>query len=202
MSSLLEADQPRPGLRERKKAKTRAIIQEQALRLFREHGYDATTIESIAEAAEVSPSTFFRYFPTKEDVVLYDAIDPIAIEAFRRQPPDMTPIQAFRAAMNEVVATLNAQQVAEQRQRSSLIFSAPALRAAALDDALRTLEVFSEIVAERVGRSPDDLMVRSFVGAITGALLAALLPAFVEGSPDFGAQMDQALDFVEEGFRF
>ena len=53
----LEADQPRPSLRERKKAKTRAAIQEHALRLFHEQGYEETTVEQIADAAEVSPST-------------------------------------------------------------------------------------------------------------------------------------------------
>ncbi|HEY8761016.1 MAG TPA: helix-turn-helix domain-containing protein, partial [Candidatus Dormibacteraeota bacterium] len=58
MSLVLEADPPRPGLRERKKAKTRAAIQEHALRLFAERGYEATTVGEIAEAAEVSPSTF------------------------------------------------------------------------------------------------------------------------------------------------
>jgi AcrR family transcriptional regulator len=64
------------GLRERKKAKTRAAIQAHALRLFAKQGYDETTIDQIADAAEVSQSTFFGYFPTKEDVVLHDRFDP------------------------------------------------------------------------------------------------------------------------------
>jgi hypothetical protein len=64
-------------MRERKKARTRAAIREHALRLFREHGYGATTVEQIAEAAEVSPATFYRYFPTKEDVVLDNDASPL-----------------------------------------------------------------------------------------------------------------------------
>src|SRR5260370_2276893 len=65
------------GLRERKKLKTKEAIQREALRLFKERGYAETTIEQIAAAAEISPSTFFNYFPTKEDVVLFDRYDPM-----------------------------------------------------------------------------------------------------------------------------
>src|ERR1700755_3461701 len=89
------------GLRERKKARTRATIRQEALRLFREQGYQATTVEQIAAAAEVSPSTFFRYFPTKEDVVLQDDMDIRLVEAFARQPADLAPIAAVRAAVRE-----------------------------------------------------------------------------------------------------
>jgi AcrR family transcriptional regulator len=77
---------PPLGLRERKKARTRAAIQEQALHLFAAQGYAATTVRQIADAAEVSESTFFRYFPTKEDVVMHDRFDrsrPFAV----RSPP-------------------------------------------------------------------------------------------------------------------
>ena len=87
MDAIGTDDPPKLGLRERKKAKTRAAIQEQALRLFREQGYEETSIEAIAEAAEVSPSTVFRYFPTKPDLVIYDDLDDRMIEAFRASPP-------------------------------------------------------------------------------------------------------------------
>src|SRR6516164_11415484 len=95
------AAQARPGLRERKKARTRAAIREHALRLFREQGYDATTVEQIAAADDVSPSTFFRYFPTKEDVVLQDGMDTRTMEALARQPRDLPPIAAVRSALRE-----------------------------------------------------------------------------------------------------
>src|SRR5215203_7523738 len=90
---------PKAGLRERKKAKTRAEIQRHALKLFGERGYEATTVAQIAEAAEVSESTFFRYFPTKEDVVLWDEFDPLVFEALRAQPAELSTIRALRNAI-------------------------------------------------------------------------------------------------------
>src|SRR5579884_1838391 len=91
-----DASEPPRGLRERKKAKTKAAIQHHALRLFQQQGYDTTTVEQIAEAAEISPSTFFRYFPNKEDVVLYDDFDPLIFAAFEAQPADLSPLEAMR----------------------------------------------------------------------------------------------------------
>ena len=101
MTALRGGNQPALGLRERKKAKTRAAIQRHALRLFREQGYEATTVEQIAEAAEVSPSTFFRYFRTKEEVALYDDLDPLFIAAFEAQPAELSPVQAMRQTWNK-----------------------------------------------------------------------------------------------------
>src|SRR3954449_1021343 len=106
-----------PGLRERKKRKTRETIRREALRLIQLQGYDATTVEQIADAAEVSPSTFFRYFPTKEDVVLHDELDSRMIESLRAQPPELGPIAALRRTMRAVFAGLSEAEAARELQR-------------------------------------------------------------------------------------
>src|SRR5690242_4622205 len=102
-----------PGLRERKKEKTRRTIQEHALRLFAEQGYDATTIEQIAEAAEVSPSTLFRYFPTKEDIVVQDDYDPLLVERLIAQPPEVPPVRALRNAFGEAMQGIPGSELGE-----------------------------------------------------------------------------------------
>jgi AcrR family transcriptional regulator len=191
----------KPGLRERKKARTRAAIQEHALRLFREQGYDATTVEQIAEAAEVSPSTFFRYFGSKEEAVAYDALDPAVMSAWRSQPPDMAPIPAIRKAMLEVFATLSADQMAELMGRGRLLFSVPELRQAAINEMLRSAQMVTDELAARLGRPPDDLELRVFAGAIMGGLLAALIPMLDGESADMATQLDRALEFLEKGIQ-
>ena len=91
-----------PGLRERKKQKTRWAIQEHAMRLFAQQGYDETTVEQIAAAAEISPSTFFRYFKTKEDVVVQDRYDDMIVEAVVAAPAGLSPTATIRWAFREV----------------------------------------------------------------------------------------------------
>jgi AcrR family transcriptional regulator len=184
MNQLLETDRPRPGLRERKKAKTRAALQEHALRLFREQGYEATTVDEIAEAAEVSPSTFFRYFPTKEDVVLYDALDPLLLEAFEAQPADLSPVGAVRATMREVFGGASAEVLAQQDERAVLIFTVSE----------------RDVVAKRVGRRPDDLAVRALVGAVVGVGIATWVNARGSQASDYLRRMDEGLAELEAGF--
>src|ERR671913_281731 len=119
---------PKAGLRERKKARTRAEIQRQALRLFRERGYEATTVARIAEAAEVSESTFFRYFPTKEDVVFWDEFDPLIFEAFRAQPAELGSIRVLRGSIRDAMARASAPGRGDRRGRLELLLSVPPLR--------------------------------------------------------------------------
>ncbi|WP_036558387.1 TetR family transcriptional regulator, partial [Nocardia brasiliensis] len=109
------------GLRERKKERTRRTIRLEAFRLFREQGYGETTVEQIAAAAEVSPSTFFRYFPSKEQLVLADDLDPVLMAVFQAQPPEVPPLQAFRDAIAEVFGTLPASELAFEQERQALV---------------------------------------------------------------------------------
>ena len=152
------------SLRERKKARTRASLREHALRLFREQGYQATTVEQIAAAAEVSPSTFFRYFPTKEDVVLQDDMDTRLVEAFARQPKDLAPIPAVRAAMREAWASFTPAEWEQIREGGRLSMQVPEIRARSMNEFSRIINVVAEAVARRVGRPPDDLRVRVLRG--------------------------------------
>jgi AcrR family transcriptional regulator len=174
---MLEAGPARPvGLRERKKARTRASIREHALRLFREQGYHATTVEQIAAAAEVSPSTFFRYFPTKEDLVLQDDMDTRMIEALERQPGGLSPLAAVRAAAREMFVAYSEADLEVIRQTTQLTMTVPEIRARALDEFARTIGVIGEAVARRAGRPPDDLNVRVMAGAIVGVIMAITIP--------------------------
>jgi AcrR family transcriptional regulator len=193
------SNQPRLGLRERKKAKTRAALQEHALRLIRAQGYAATTIEQIAEAAEVSPSTFFRYFPTKEDAVLYDPYDPLFAAAFRAQPSGASSMQAMRAATRAVFEALPAEEMDRVRELLPLILAVPELRARTLDGLAQTAQLCAALVAEREGRPVDDFAVRTFAGAIIGAWTAVLLAAVDDPDADIAALLDAALIQLEAG---
>ncbi|HWF27848.1 MAG TPA: TetR family transcriptional regulator [Mycobacterium sp.] len=190
----MQATEAPLGLRERKKIKTRQAIRRAAFRLIDENGYAATTVEQIAEAAEVSPSTFFRYFGSKESLLLADDLDPLILAAFEAQPPDLSLIQAFRRAYEAVMAQLPADQLEFENTRQRLMFSIPELKAAMYDEYYRTVNVTAEAISHRIGRPASDFEVRVFVGALTGAMMAAF-----DNAPQTADTIYRALDFVDAG---
>ncbi len=192
------AEPTAPGLRERKKARTRAAIREHAFRLFREQGYDSTTVEQIAEAAEVSPSTFFRYFPTKEDVVLQDEMDLLWLEAVRAQPPELSPLAALRTAMTEAYASVPPEQIEMLRESTQLALDVPAVRSRTMDELGKTISIISEAIGERSGRPADDFAVRTLAGAVVGVATTALFAA--SGDLDeFARRFEEGLALLEAG---
>ena len=182
------------GLRERKKIKTRQTIRREAFRLIEENGYAATTVEQIAEAAEVSPSTFFRYFPSKESVLLADDMDPAILDALAAQPPDLSPSQAVRRAYEAAIANMSEDQREFEDVRQRLMFSIPELKAAMFDEYYRTITSIAEAIGARIGRDAQDFELQVFAGALAGAMMAAYDPG-----PGAADTVYRALDFVDAG---
>jgi AcrR family transcriptional regulator len=199
------------SLRERKKARTRAAIREHGLRLFREQGYQATTVEQIAAAAEVSPSTFFRYFPTKEDVVLQDDMDVRVAEALAHQPAGLAPLAAVRAAVREAWDSFSPQEWEQIADGAQLSAQVPEIRARSMNEFARTIDQIAEALASRTGRCACDIPVRVMAGAVVGAMMAIVLPeklAVADGAadlepcfvgPESVARIDEALALLEAG---
>jgi AcrR family transcriptional regulator len=192
---------PGGGLRERKKQKTRDSIQRTALRLFERQGYEETTIEQIAAAVEISPSTFFNYFPTKEDVVLYDAYDPMAIQLFLERPKDEPLNVGLRRVLEGLAETF---QRDEQMilARGRLFLEVPELRARIWDEVERTQVLLAQMLAERTGRRPDDFELRVTVRVVTSAVFEATIEWMrSNGRHGLVEMVNRALDVVESGAR-
>jgi AcrR family transcriptional regulator len=168
---------PRIDRRQERKQQTRRVIQEQALRLFLADGYDATTVERIAEAAGVSHMTFFRHFPTKESVVADDDYDPLIAALIRDRPASEPPLTAIRRAL---VGALQAMPTAEQNQlrvRTQLLVETPALRGRLWENQLNTQELFAAALAARergVEAASPELRLRVLAGAALATFTTAL----------------------------
>jgi AcrR family transcriptional regulator len=189
---------PAIGLRERKKQKTKEAIQRVALRLFDKHGYDETTIEDIAAAVEISPSTFFNYFPTKEDVVQFDAYDPMVLSMLQQQPRG-TPLNVVLRRVLKPLGEVFQRDREIIVTRARLVLEVPELRGRIWEEIERSQALMTAALAEQTGRDPDDFELRVTVRV----LIAAMWEAFVEWSreprQDFVRLAERALDHVEAG---
>ncbi|TDB97305.1 TetR/AcrR family transcriptional regulator [Actinomadura sp. 7K534] len=186
------------GLRERKKLRTRRSIREAARRLIEEQGYEHTTIEQIAAEAEVSPSTVFRYFPTKEHIVLTDEFAASGIDLLRSRPADEPPLVALRETLTGMVHHVYGDYGAEYRWRRELVRTVPTVRAFMYEAQYRMVDAACAALAERTGRPADDLELRVVVGAMTGAFHQVLWGDHSEEG-DLLDLIDRALAVLNRG---
>jgi AcrR family transcriptional regulator len=185
------------GLRERKKIKLRRTIQGEALRLFAAQGYEQTTVEQIADAAETSTTTFYRYFATKEDVVLDDDFDAVIEAALASRPAGEPLADSFRAVTSAVVGVADADEdfhIARLR----LMATVPALQARYAGQEFATVALFARALADRTGRSADDYQVELTAAAVTAvAFTAGRRWAAEGGATPISALIDQAITTIE-----
>ncbi len=194
------ADRPPMGLRERKKLKTRQAIRTATYALIEEQGYDATTIEQIADRAEVSPSTVFRYFPTKEDIVLTDEYDEIMLEELRARPVDEPWMDSLRHVMHKALALGMTEEPEVSRLRARLGVEVPAVRARMMESMSEAGLLIRQAIAARTGLDQDSLEVRVFAMSLMGGLMEVSLYWAENGCKgELSDLMDQAMDVLEHG---
>jgi AcrR family transcriptional regulator len=171
----LTMELPRSGLAARKKERTRRQLAEAAAELFYERGYAATTVDDIVAAVDVSPRTFFRYFPTKEDLVVAlgaTSLD-LFLEALRNRPPGESLQVAVGEAVDESLAS-GWEDTTKVRSFLALLRETPQLRARWLEEAYGNRDLMAEVIAARTGTDPGDLRNLIVAGVITLTINTAL----------------------------
>ncbi len=147
-------------------------IQSMALDLFEERGFDEVTVEEIAEASEVSPSSVYRYFGTKEQIVLWDEYDPdIAEILVAALDSDAVPLEGLRRVLMGIVSGVGPDDEARLIRRLRLALTSPALEQATIAGTYAISELVERGLAESLGRPAADLEVQVFAHAFVGGLL-------------------------------
>jgi AcrR family transcriptional regulator len=200
METSRRPHQPPTSLRDRKKDRTRRTLQAEAVRLFAEKGFQATTIEEIAAAAEVAPRTFFRYFPTKEDVVFWSEHQPMLAGHVASRPDHEPAAQALRHGLTDGLATFYEQDRERLLARSKLACRTPALQPRWRQQQADLAVGMAQILADRLGVHADDLEVRAIAAAIAAALFVAIEEWQAhDGQGDLRGLIERALGAVLAG---
>jgi AcrR family transcriptional regulator len=191
----MEATTPSPGLRERKKQKTRDTIINVALDLFDERGYEQTTIAEIAEAAEVSPRTIFAYFPSKEDIVFCDlpATQERLAQALRERPEGATALDALR---DFIAGSLSPDANVVRRKR--ILAGDETLRRNERARFAPFEQLMVEAIAEDLHAGPDDIRPQIVAAALTAAFSAVHDPA----APPESFSPEQAMAVIDDVMGF
>lgn len=188
------------GLRERKKAATRAALRRAALQLVTDRGFDAVTVEEIADLAGVAQRTFFRYFASKEDVIVDDRDLAEELAALLEQTPAaQPPVAAVRTALLSLAGRLDAGDRAEILARQRLIATTPALLARSLEQHQAWEAVLEDWLAERLGTT--DRLGNRLLPAVCVAAVRVAAEAWVasDGQDDIEGLVASALDQISHG---
>jgi mycofactocin system transcriptional regulator len=178
----------------RRRATSRTELEQAAFALFAAQGFDATTVDEIAAAVGIGRRTFFRYFPSKNDIpwgAFEDELDRMRIR-LKACPPEVPLMDAIRVALIDFNRVEPA-QVPLHRRRMDLILRVPTLLAHSTLRFAAWREVVAEFVAERTGRRPDDLAAQATAHAVLGVAIAAYEHWLDDPGADLGALLDDAM---------
>ncbi|MBX6389543.1 MAG: mycofactocin system transcriptional regulator [Frankia sp.] len=192
---------PAAGRAGRRPATTAAELARQALLIFDERGFDATTVDDIAAAAGIGRRTFFRYFQSKNDVAWgdFDAHLERMRAALAATPPQ-TPVLA---ALHRAILDFNTYPPSEadwHRRRMALILGTPALQAHSTLRYRRWREVVAEFVAERTGRAVTDLVPQAVAWAFLGVAVAGYEQWLTQPGAELTEILDRSLRLLVDGF--
>ena len=193
------------GLRERKKARTREALQEAAMDLFTRQGFDGTTVEEIADACEVSPRTFFRYFPTKEDALFVDTEErrERLLAVLADQPAGAPPFVALHAAMRGLALDYRHDRAALVA-RSKIVQASPQLQAYKAEHQHGWEAVVVDALERRpsAGDAPATRAELQLLTAVATAAMRVSLDDWVANAagPDLDVVLDRAFARLASGF--
>ena len=200
---------PPAGLRERKKQRTRDALVQAAFGLFRRKGFDATTIDEIAEAVELSPRTFFRYFESKEDVALglLDQQFATLYAAFAARPAHEPVLTALRHALVGTVRAGEGGTGGFDADRFScmqqMMRDSPAVHARSVELCTARLTELATRVAERMGVDSTDPR-PTLVAAVATTAVQTAMVAWRVLEPDRPASelAERAFRLLEKGVNY
>jgi mycofactocin system transcriptional regulator len=185
----------------RRRVTSRAELEQTAFALFAAHGFEATTVDEIAVAAGIGRRTFFRYFPSKNDIP-WGAFE-VELERMRDRlracPPQVPLMDAIRLALIDFNQVAPA-QVPLHRRRMELILRVPTLLAHSTLRFTAWRAVIAEFVAERTGRCPRDLAPQAIAHAILGVSVAAYEHWLDDPGAELGVLLDQAMQELARAF--
>jgi AcrR family transcriptional regulator len=166
--------EPKLDLRTRRRIRTKQMVQKEALRLFADKGYHQTTVDDIAHAAAMSSRTFFRYFPTKEDVVLWDEYDEHPVSELWQARPGEDPLAQLILRVREVIADVYHKDPELLLARVRLSFAVPDVRARFINEQMNMAGPYIRELANAVGVQQDDLRLPVTLAALVSAMLVAV----------------------------